>query len=1025
MKLLKQPVFLKVYRTSLYEQVFGYPFYKRCLEMKGYRNRFKGSIQPPLEVFTIFPPIDKVTRVGSIQNIQSRPCKNKLTIESTREEHSSKHRASNSDSHVAQSETQHYLLGTQASERSRKKALRGRERGRGKGKRKSRQPKASAVEECHAMTDAPGFYYFIQMKKDAVLYCGSEALLKKKNHMVRELNADDNEGICKLFVAIFDQDLSQTYESGKGNAVIGHKYVTEQVQKIISEKQENIFAPFRKLVNNFKRCKPHRLVDKYTCESVSDDTAIEDMMNLSIEEEEHKKRKRSSDSWNDNYAPSCKRNKDHRNHVFVESLSQPVPTDWEQESKRTNNGLQTCTEIPDTSFAAKLLVDLSDDDQTYDGSVSGASQCNSARPTAGDKQDHASQNQLTVLLSMHTPPSKVSSFVQAVTHRVIPIELFGSKGNKRRFQKIVTKFVRLKRKETMALGDLMQGFKVSDCEWLKTVQSRALQEALAARLLWWLLYNVVMLTLKACFYITEHAATKGALYYYRSHIWNKIHALSLESHGCNIEEIPEQEALHDVKCGRSIGLIHLRFIPKKTTVRPISSCSVAPPPGGKYTKPINQELTHAKAVLEYEIVNGDGKTKFGVRGSHDIYEGWKCFKLCREKRGDNGPLYFVKLDIEKCYDSILVPKLRSILYKIFKGKSYSISNSCEMKLRAQTPALMFKKECYLTSDMTAETSIINIIAEKEMYYNAHDTVYGQKCRKKYYRQTRGICQGSNISSALCEIYYGDMESNCFNWGACSEDLLMRRADDFLYVTESRYDAVMFLKLMLEGIPEYNCNISKEKVLLNFRYTHETMGQMPFTDREGLMPYCGVVIDMETLDLRLNLKESTYEEAYNSTTFKPHKNAGLEFKKKMFMQLALKVTPLTLDVAMHHSMEAYISNLYRLLLFIHQRFYVYTRQLRVKPAANPKFYHRVILQLATQIHRLGVRAVKRIPWQSEPVEFPVCLSYITWLICYVFLGRGKFSSLQKLLNKSLRKVESTLTVTEIVLLKSVIIGFNQP
>lgn len=52
-----------------------------------------------------------------------------------------------------------------------------------------------------------------------------------------------------------------------------------------------------------------------------------------------------------------------------------------------------------------------------------------------------------------------------------------------------------------------------------------------------------------------------------------------------------------------VAMHPFRFIPKKLGImRPISSCSVSPPPGEKYKKSINKELVHIKAILDYEIV---------------------------------------------------------------------------------------------------------------------------------------------------------------------------------------------------------------------------------------------------------------------------------------------------------------------------------------------------------------------------------------------------------------------------------------
>lgn len=39
-------------------------------------------------------------------------------------------------------------------------------------------------------------------------------------------------------------------------------------------------------------------------------------------------------------------------------------------------------------------------------------------------------------------------------------------------------------------------------------------------------------------------------------------------------------------------------------------------------------------------------------------------------------------------------------------------------------------------------------------------------------------------------------------------------------------------LYISGITEYNCKVSKKKVLVNFSYKHETLGELPSVDPTG-------------------------------------------------------------------------------------------------------------------------------------------------------------------------------------------------
>ena len=67
----------------------------------------------------------------------------------------------------------------------------------------------------------------------------------------------------------------------------------------------------------------------------------------------------------------------------------------------------------------------------------------------------------------------------------------------------------------------------------------------------------------------------------------------------------------------------------------------------------------------------------------------------------------------------------------------------------------------------------------------------------YYLQTQGIVQGSMVSTLLCNYYYGAMERDHLQLH--SDELLMRQADDFLFVTPHEENARTFLETMVKGI----------------------------------------------------------------------------------------------------------------------------------------------------------------------------------------------------------------------------------
>src|SRR5690606_10334200 len=74
-----------------------------------------------------------------------------------------------------------------------------------------------------------------------------------------------------------------------------------------------------------------------------------------------------------------------------------------------------------------------------------------------------------------------------------------------------------------------------------------------------------------------------------------------------------------------------------------------------------------------------------------------------------------------------------------------------------------------------------------------------KIGKKYFRQKKGIPQGSVVSSLLCNFFYGEHEQQELAFlRACEEAVLFRLIDDYLLITTDRGLAERFLQVMLDG-----------------------------------------------------------------------------------------------------------------------------------------------------------------------------------------------------------------------------------
>jgi telomerase reverse transcriptase len=180
-----------------------------------------------------------------------------------------------------------------------------------------------------------------------------------------------------------------------------------------------------------------------------------------------------------------------------------------------------------------------------------------------------------------------------------------------------------------------------------------------------------------------------------------------------------------------------------------------------------------------------------------------------------------------------------------------------------------------------------------------------KIGKKYYRQKNGIPQGSVLSSLLCNLFYGGLEKDILEFTRRADTLLIRFIDDFLLVSLEKSVAVRFLQLMHRGIPDFGISVKTEKSLVNFD-CHVDGQQIPrCQDRE--FPYCGILIDSKTLNIKKNAatrintskvflpdrtRVLTIPDVADSLTVEHASIPGRTFRRKA---LKLVVLPRRLDV----------------------------------------------------------------------------------------------------------------------------------
>lgn len=535
------------------------------------------------------------------------------------------------------------------------------------------------------------------------------------------------------------------------------------------------------------------------------------------------------------------------------------------------------------------------------------------------------------LVDLATPVSSVSAFCQTILSKIIPNEFWGQgsiqEHNKSLFLKRVHEFICLRRFESMCLHQLMQGMKITDIEWLtppklgsggggggnrKCSQSDFQKRTeIFYEFLYYLIDSVLIPLIRSNFYVTESNTHRYKLFFFRHDIWRQIAEPAMATLKAGMfEEVRLSDALR-ILGSRKLGYSQVRLLPKGDTMRPIMNLrrrTVLQGNNRLLGPSINTVLGPVSEVLKLEKSLRPDRLGAAMFSVGDIYHRIKAFKArllggAGDSQKKLSRLYFAKVDVQAAFDTIPQEAMVKLLSKILQESRYKISKHAEVQPlessssaqngKPSPPIKTFKRwhsTAKLPSDMASFSESIATSTTKK---NKKDTIFVgsalerylqrrdilalagshikenlAKVGKKYYRQKRGIPQGSVLSSLFCSYFYADLEMRELGFlkepaeeGQGQGTLLMRLIDDFLLVTTDRRKAERFVRVMYEGFEEYGVKVRLEKSLVNFemrirgvevpRVQSQRQRQRQ-GDKDGqgrlLFPYCRVLIDCDSLDV---------------------------------------------------------------------------------------------------------------------------------------------------------------------------------
>ncbi|WQF78234.1 hypothetical protein CDEST_03248 [Colletotrichum destructivum] len=586
-----------------------------------------------------------------------------------------------------------------------------------------------------------------------------------------------------------------------------------------------------------------------------------------------------------------------------------------------------------------------------------------------------------------TSASHVSAYCKAVLAKVIPNEFWGSGDdqvhNKNLLLKKVDHFVRIRRFESMTLNELADGIRVTSMAWLappalkgqKTSQTDMKKRLeILNEFLYYVFDSLLIPLLRSNFYITESSSHRYRLFYFRHDIWRYVAEPAMTTLRTTMFEEVKLDQATRVLDSRRLGFSRIRLLPKGKTMRPITNLrrrTVAKGKGTILGPSINSVLGPVHSMLRLETERNPSKLGSSMFSVGNLYPRLHAFSA---RFGNQHPkFYFAKVDVQSAFDTIPQTAVIRLMEDIPSEKQYIIKKHVEVKAalldsQPQKHAVTKLTRRWHSIAVTRnDTTDFAQLVESRLGKSRKNTVFvGNTMRreveirelmdlmtshikqnlvkvgKKFYRQKRGIPQGSVLSSALCNYFYADLEAQRLSFLAAEDCLLLRLIDDFLLITTDPSKAREFVEVMHGGLPEYGVTVNPKKTLVNFGMAVDGMSvaRMPEGSR---FPYCGLGIDCNTLDIvkdREHIKDAVVS---NALTIDYGNKPGQNFQRRVLNAFKIQSHLMFYDTK-HNAMGTVMSNLHKAFAETAEKMWAYWRCL----PAGRRPVDRLIMQTVTKV-----------------------------------------------------------------------------
>ncbi|KAJ5817557.1 reverse transcriptase [Penicillium robsamsonii] len=689
------------------------------------------------------------------------------------------------------------------------------------------------------------------------------------------------------------------------------------------------------------------------------------------------------------------------------------------------HGTFVATSTPDTkksepisSLQSNLVTQVrvnhpssSDSSSQTSDDVSGLEPHMAIDPSKVDANKLVRKNPVS-LTDYATPASSVSAFCRAAIQKVIPRQFWGvgpdGISNLRLVLRHVDRFIKLRRFESLSLHEVCKGVKTTSIPWLEPPQVQTTSSETRSKIalsdlhkrtellhefMFWIFDSFLIPLIRSHFYVTESQTHRNRLFYFRHDLWQQLTQQPFGDLKATMFEELEPDQAQRVLARRSLGFGALRLLPKSTGLRPILNLRKREFKKSAWkNRPmylaasINSSITPIYSMLTYERQKAPAKLGSSMLSVGDMHRRLKAYKerlskrlpsVSNPSRSNLPPMYFVKLDIKACFDTIPQKRLLELIEELVSEESYRISRYMEFQPPVPTVQHGYSTRRYRSraapamrpqnlpdfvnsggAPRKANTVFVDNQAPQERdveslleLLDEHVRSNLVKIGKKYFRQRNGIPQGSVLSSILCNFFYAELERKVLAFIKPEDSLLLRLVDDFLLITPDVAVAMQFLEVMIRGQPLYGVQVNPAKSMGNFSAAVDGI-LLPRLEGTLLFPYCGSLIDTHTLEFHrdrdriLEGGESAAATLSNTLTVEATRLPGRTFHRKVLSSFRLQLHPMYIDDG-HNSRAVVLANLYCSFITSAMKMYRYMKSLRGRAHPGPAIITQTIRDLILQ------------------------------------------------------------------------------